>query len=171
MSQQSTPTAPWYKQPWLWFVLSPIIAAMTVGFIMLSVAIGQQRIDPPLDRESKRDGRGYVLDTSHLENAEARGISATLVLDSLTGQALVNVEGDIEEELSMIELHVKVGANQQRDHVIKLNRVGTLNSFNGNMDSLIATRSTFILIPELGDWHLRQDAYPPFDEKTIVFQP
>ncbi len=61
---------------------TPILAAMTVGFIMLSVSISQQRIDPPLNKEFVRDGRGYSIDESMIENARALGLSADLRLDT-----------------------------------------------------------------------------------------
>lgn len=171
MQQETASIPPWYKQPWLWFILTPILAAMTVGFIMLAVAIGQYRLDPPLDRDFARDGRGYVLDETKEENAERLGLSAELRLDEVTGEALLEMKGILPTELRMIELHIKVGANHMRDHVIPLHRIADLNSFNGSLKSALTTRSELILVPEVGDWHLTYVAHPPFENKIISFIP
>lgn len=171
MSQDAVQVVPWYKQPWLWFILSPILAAMTVGFIMLSVAINQQRIDPPLDREFVRDGRGYAVDEAMIENARTLGLSANLKLDTETGEALLTMQGELPADLSTLELHVKVGANQERDHIIKLHRLGDLNQFNGSLTHPITARSTFMLISPEGEWKIMRDARPPFDDKVLAFVP
>lgn len=171
MSQNAVQIAPWYKQPWLWFILTPILAAMTVGFIMLAVAINQQRIDPPLNKEFVRDGRGYAVDESMLENARALGLSANLNLDTETGEALLTMQGDLPADLSTLELHVKVGANQERDHVITLRRLGSLHQFNGSLIHPITARSTFMLISPEGKWKIMRDARPPFDDKVLTLIP
>ncbi|KGK42970.1 hypothetical protein LH51_03615 [Nitrincola sp. A-D6] len=171
MSQDSVQIIPWYKQPWLWFILTPILAAMTVGFIMLSVSITQQRIDPPLNKEFVRDGRGYAIDETMIENAKKLGLSANLKLDTETGEAILTMLGDLPANLSTLELHVKVGANHERDHVIQLHRLGNLPQFNGSLTHPITARSTFLLISPEGKWKLMLDARPPFENKVLAFIP
>lgn len=171
MSQDSVQVAPWYKQPWLWFILSPIMAAMTVGFIMLAVAINQQRIDPPLDREFVRDGRGYVIDEAMQTNAKTLGLSANLELDTETGEALLTMLGDLPTSLSTLELHIKVGANHERDHVVKLHRLGDQHQFNGSLNHSITARSTFILMSPENEWKIMHVAHPPFNDKILAFLP
>lgn len=169
MNQENT-VAPWFKQPWLWFILSPILAAMTVGFIMLSVAINQQRIDPPLDREFVRDGRGYAVDESLALKAQELGLYGELRIDLESGQAILTMQGDLSDDLGEIELHIKVGANQNLDHVVKLKRIQTLNQFNGSLVSPITARSTFILLSPEEEWKMLKDAKPPFSN-IIAFTP
>ena len=171
MSHDAATIAPWYRQPWLWFILTPILAAMVVGFIMLSVSISQQRIDPPLDREFVRDGRGYAVDESMAENARALGLSGELRLDAETGQAILNMKGSLPDNLQTIELHVKVCANQQLDHVVKLQRISNLNQFNGSLTKPITARSTFIIMSPEEAWKILQVAQPPFNNKIIAFTP
>lgn len=169
MSHEENVIAPWYKQPWLWFILTPIMAAMVVGFMLLSVAIAQYRVDPPMDREVVRDGRGYVIDDAKFGNAAKLGLEGELRVDTLTGTAMLTLKGDVPEDLQLIELHAKVGANHQLDHVIKLQRLGDLNAFNGRFETKPRVRTEFILMPEARDWHLLAVAHPPFDDKTILF--
>lgn len=163
--------APWFKQPWLWFILSPILAAMTVAFVvLLPNAIKQQQIDPPLDREFVRDGRGYAVDESLATKARELGLYGELRIDLASGQAILNMQGDLSDDLNEIELHIKVGANQNLDHVVKLKRIQTLNQFNGSLVSPITARSTFILLSPEEEWKMLKDAKPPFSN-VIAFTP
>ena len=41
---------PWYREPYVWFVLSFPIASVILGFALLYVAIGIAKIDPVLER-------------------------------------------------------------------------------------------------------------------------
>jgi hypothetical protein len=41
---------PWYREPYVWFVLSFPIASVFLGFSLLYAAIGIAKIDPVLDR-------------------------------------------------------------------------------------------------------------------------
>ncbi len=171
MSQDSTTIAPWYKQPWLWFIVSPIIAAMIVGFsILLPNAIKQQKIDPPLDREVVRDGRGYVLDDKMADNAKALGIKAEMKVDLETGQIILTILDGASDQLKELELHIKIGANHDLDHVIKLQRVETLNQYFGSLSQPINARSTFIVVANDDNWKIVQDARPPFSN-VIAFTP
>lgn len=171
MSHDSAIVAPWYKQPWLWFILSPILAAMTVAFVvLLPNAIKQQQIDPPLDREFVRDGRGYAVDESMTIKAKELGLYGELMIDMETGQIVLNMQGDITDDLKELELHIKVGANQQLDHVVKLRRIETLNQFNGSLVSPITARSTFMIVSPQEEWKMLKDARPPFSN-VIAFKP
>lgn len=170
MSHNSAVIIPWYKQPWLWFILTPILAAMTVGFIMLAVAINQQRIDPPLDREFIRDGRGYAVDETMIIKAKELDLYGELQIDLEAGQAILSMQGDIGNDISELELHIKVGANQLLDHVITLKRIETLNQFTGSLISPITARSTFIILSPEERWKMLKDARPPFSS-VIAFTP
>lgn len=171
MSHETAAIPPWYKQPWLWFILTPILAAMLVGFTMLSIAIKQQNIDPPLDREYIRDGRGYVVDDTLSAKAKELGITGDLRIDTDTGEAILNMQGGLSNELQEIELHIKVGANHRLDHVITLRRIETLNQFNGSLTKPITARSTFIIMSPDESWKVLKDAQPPFNGKVIAFRP
>jgi len=171
MSHDSTIIAPWYKQPWLWFILSPILAAMTVAFVvLLPNAIKQQQIDPPLDREFVRDGRGYVLDDKMAEYAKQLGIKGEMQIDIETGQVILTMLEGLTDSLEEIELHIKIGANHDLDHAIKLKRVATLNQFFGSLSQPINARSTFIIVSNAENWKVVKDARPPFSN-TIAFTP
>jgi hypothetical protein len=41
---------PWYREPYVWFVLSFPIASVFLGFGLLYIAIGIAKIDPVLER-------------------------------------------------------------------------------------------------------------------------
>ena len=171
MSHDSSVLTPWYKQPWLWFILSPILAAMTVAFVvLLPAAIKQQQIDPPLEREFIRDGRGYAVDESMTVKAKEMDLYGELQIDLETGQALLDMHGNISNDLKELELHIKVGANQQLDHVITLRRIDTLNQFTGSLVSPITARSTFIILSPQEGWKMLKDARPPFSN-VIAFTP
>lgn len=171
MSHDSTVAAPWFKQPWLWFILSPIIAAMTVGFVvLLPNAIKQQQIDPPLDRDFVRDGRGYVLDDKMADYAKELGIKGEMHIDVDTGQIVLTMLDGLTHDLKELDLHIKIGANHDLDHVIKLRRVETLNQFFGNLSQPINARSTFIIVSQVENWKIIKDARPPFSN-TIAFTP
>ncbi len=81
------------------------------------------------------------------------------------------MKGDLPAELATLELLVKVGANQERDHVIILHRLGDLHQFNGRLTHPITARSTFILMSPENEWKIMQVARPPFEDKVLAFIP
>lgn len=49
-SAAAGPTKPWYREPYVWFVLSFPMASVVLGFSLLYAAIGIAKIDPVLER-------------------------------------------------------------------------------------------------------------------------
>lgn len=167
----ANPVAPWYKHPWPWLFMAPIIAAMIMGFFYLNLAIKQQALDPPLSRESIRDGRGYSIDPAYTEQAALLNMRAELTFDDLTGEVIVHLQGDWPDDVTQLELHLLVGAAVQNDAVITLNRIGHLPQFNGQLSQQIHARTTLLLMDPVNGWKLRKSVQPPFTNTVIEMKP
>jgi hypothetical protein len=80
---QTQDIGPWYKQPWLWFMLAPLIAVFFYGtsYAYLSVVT----FDGMVKGDYAKTAKHFNLDTSRLDKAAAMGLSAEIILDKLTG--------------------------------------------------------------------------------------
>jgi hypothetical protein len=82
---------PWYKEPWPWFFLAPIVASMIVGFSMLGVAIDTN--DGLVTDDYYRQGVLYNENLERDEKAKELGITGALTMDELTGDVLLKKKG------------------------------------------------------------------------------
>lgn len=81
---------PWYREPWPWLLLIPIVASMIVGFSMLGVAI--QTSDGLVSDDYYRQGVLYNEVKTRDTAAQRLGIVADLMIDDLTGDVVVQID-------------------------------------------------------------------------------
>lgn len=81
---------PWYREPWPWLLLVPIVASMIVGFSMLGVAI--KTSDGLVSEDYYRQGVLYNERRVRDDAAKAMGIVADLTIDAVTGDVVVVID-------------------------------------------------------------------------------
>lgn len=81
---------PWYREPWPWLLLIPIVASMIVGFSMLGVAI--RTSDGLVSDDYYRQGVLYNEVKTRDDAAQQLGIVADLMIDEVTGDVVVQIE-------------------------------------------------------------------------------
>lgn len=76
-SAVSNKKKPWYRQPWLWLVLTPLIAVIIMSAISVTLAVNGA--DTLVRGNYKKEGRLYVSteESSAVDDAAAASESAT----------------------------------------------------------------------------------------------
>ena len=83
MSNTNEALRPWYRQPWLWFLLTPLIAVFIVGtsYAYLSVVT----FDGMVKGDYAKSAKSFNIDASRLTQAATLGLTAELHVDEVTG--------------------------------------------------------------------------------------
>ena len=92
---------PWYKEPWPWLLMAPIVTTMIVGFSMLGVAI--KTSDGLVTDDYYREGVLYNENKARDDLAKTMGISGLLTMDEITGDILLMMEFGQAEPVARIE--------------------------------------------------------------------
>lgn len=161
--------APWYKQPWLWFILAPLIVVVFVGMTLLYLAI--TTADGLVTSDHSRVVRGYEVDSTKSRAAAEMGISANLQLDNLTGDLMLLLKSDQSERPNELILDIASPTHKKYDQTITLKKVPSSEAYTGSLKSALQGKRNIILEPVDGSWRLSTQSYPPYDQKTIELTP
>lgn len=155
MSKQNPAVAPWYKQPWLWFILAPLIAVFIYGFAFLYISIVTH--DGIVKDDYYKEARGYHVDDSRQQYTRELGLSGDLIFDLLTGDVVINLSGNLESMPEFLTLGIIHPTHQNYDQSLTLrNQPGTSN-FIGSLQGKILGKRYMTLTPEDGSWRLRSE--------------
>jgi uncharacterized protein len=111
----------WYREPWAWFILTPLIVIVIVCFIYGSVA-WRYADDRVVDNYYK-EGRliNARLDEDLLAGELA--LSAKLMFDASIGELAIILENNAQEYPDAIYLEMSHASDQSQDHKITLQHV------------------------------------------------
>ena len=111
----------WYREPWAWFILTPLIVIVIVCFIYGSVA-WRYADDRVVDNYYK-EGRliNVRLDEDLLAGELA--LSAELVFDASIGELTIILENNTQEYPEAIYLEMSHASDQSQDHKLTLQHV------------------------------------------------
>ena len=103
-----TDTKPWYRQIWPWFIISLPLSSVIAGLSTLYIAINTD--DSLVKDDWYKEGKAINRRVEFDQNAAALGITATLRLDQLTGEVMLDLaylEGDYtpSKHLSLQFIH------------------------------------------------------------------
>ena len=91
MNQPATPTnvTPWYKERWFWFVAGILIVGVVGPLTMVAIALHNQ--DTVVKDDWYKDGKEINMSLERDDAAKKMGISASVLVDTLTGEVNVKV--------------------------------------------------------------------------------
>lgn len=166
---QPDPIAPWYKQPWLWFILAPLIASFMYASVYISAAIFTR--DTLVRDNYYRHAKAYNQDNSQIRAAADLGIMAALKIDDVTGDVSIELTSNNDyvkpENLSLELVHATLA---DRDFSINLRRVRD-GFYLGSIDSKPLGKQYVILQSEDASWQIRQTIFPPYDQTQFDLIP
>lgn len=92
MSNANEAINPWYRQPWLWFLLTPLIAVFIVGtsYAYLSVVT----FDGMVKGDYAKSAKSFNIDASRLTQAQTLGLTAELYVDEVTGDMRLKMQSN-----------------------------------------------------------------------------
>ncbi|SEK78549.1 hypothetical protein SAMN05216214_10561 [Atopomonas hussainii] len=167
MNTMSKNPAPWYKQPWLLFLLGMLGFGISGGTTLLIVAINNQ--DPVLSDDYYDVGKGINQSLARESFADQLKLSADIRIDSLTGEIELQLSGLSRPE--QITLNVISPTQPDKDRTIKLTHSASEpGRYVGQLlDEIIGRRFLELLGQEGGqEWRLFDEFYLQAEQQLVL---
>jgi len=164
MTDQSTPS-PWYKQPWLWFILAPLIATLLYSTVYITAAMVTH--DGVVLEEYTKKAKAFHEDTTKTEAARSLGLYGDLRMDLLTGDINLQLNSSTDTELPQsLQLIIGHPTKASLDITVKLRQLKD-GYYAGALEAVLKGRRNLILQPADKQWQLVQEVAPPYDQQTF----
>lgn len=138
----SQPEAPWYKQFWLWFILTPLFLVFIAGFLTLYLSIKTN--DGVVVDNFYKDGKGIIV--RHEEDDFAREHQLSAQLDWDTERLTLNLSGDLSPLPEQLELLIIFPTAKSQDVTVIFQHEG-LGRYRGNLSETVIGVRQFQLQP------------------------
>lgn len=114
-------TVPWYRQPWVWFIIALPLASVIGSLTLVTIAVKNQ--DDLVRDDWYKAGRGINQDLHAEHHARELGLTARLVLEPATPAIRIEMPGgtSLPARLSLSLVHSTIAAE---DMTVILERVG-----------------------------------------------
>jgi len=170
MSQEENyANQPWYKQPWLLFILAPLFAVFIYGFFFLYMAI--VTFDGNVKDDYYKNARGIEIDTAREDKAVELNLVANARLDDLTGDVMVQLSGNLVEKPEYLTLSLIHPGHKDYDQVLTLRRLADTSAYSGNISVKLKTGKRYTIL-EAADqsWTIRNEIYPPYEQQSYEWK-
>lgn len=112
---------PWYKQPWIWFIIA--IPAVAVIFSLQFVYIAVTHQDPVVRDDWYEDGKAINQDLARSDTAVRLGLKADIRLDPETGEVLLKLNSREPVQATTLNLHFVHATIKERDQSLVLHQL------------------------------------------------
>lgn len=163
MTEQA-PVAPWYRQPWFWFLTIFPLAAIIWCTVMIIVATNMK--DTMVTDDYSKAGRGINLEIARDQKAADLGIVAQLNFDSRAVSLDLNTESG-PADFPYLVLNLFHPTLADRDRTIQFQRTGT-GHYRGQMLEDINGRWYYDLRGPDNEWRLKGEAQLPAQNGITV---
>jgi hypothetical protein len=161
---EHAPVAPWYRQPWFWFLTIFPLAAIVVCVTMIIVAANMK--DTLVTDDYSKEGRGINLEIARDEKAADLGMTAEMDFDHRTiSLDLHSSSGPVDFPYLVLNLFHPTLA--ERDRTIQFQRTGS-GHYQGKMLEDIDGRWYYDLRGPDNDWRLKGEAHLPASHGIIA---
>lgn len=166
---QPNPIAPWYKQPWLWFILAPLIATLMYSTVFISASIFTR--DTLVKDDYYKYAREVNQDNTLIQAAADLGISVVLKIDTLTGDVSIQLDSiDKAVQPQQLKLELVHATLADRDIQVNLRQVRD-GLYLGSLPAKPLGKQYVIVQPDDLSWQLRQTIFPPYEDNQFDLIP
>ncbi|SHE57320.1 hypothetical protein SAMN02745148_00678 [Modicisalibacter ilicicola DSM 19980] len=161
----TTQTRPWYKEFWPWFLLGILGLAVAMGTTFLVVSITS--FDGMVVDDYYKEGLAINQTLEQDRRAAELGLVATLRIDELTGDVVVNLEGEARPE--QLQLDLIFPSRGDRDQRVTLEQVRGAQ-YVGQLPRALQYRWYVQLQPQTDtpEWRLLGEIELPQQEPLIL---
>ncbi len=165
MTDQST--APWYKQPWLWFILAPLIATLLYSTVYITASVVTH--DGVVLEEYSKKAKAFHEDKTRTLAAKELGLNGKLRFDLITNDISVQLNSTKDAELpKQLQLTIGHPTKSSLDIQVSLRELQK-GHYVGELKGSMKGRKTLILSPPDNSWLLVNEAEPPYDQQSFSF--
>ncbi len=156
MNEQTS--KPWYREFWVWLVLSPLILTVVVSFVMVSTAV--RHADDTVSDTYYKDSRMYHFTADQDKRAVALGLASMVQFDRADNTLILELNGDLEyPQRLLLTLSHPVEADLDRHILLEQLSAGR---YAGTVPGELQHRWYLRLMPELNpqqhqkaEWRLK----------------
>jgi len=152
---------PWYKQPWLWFILSVPIASVILSSIMVTVAVVGK--DSLVSDNYYKDGMGINQTIEQDRLAVQLSIVPSVTIQDKT--VIINIQSDKMPTQAFLTLKLLHPTVSEKDQTIRL--LPTENGFIGDLPNTAEGRRYLDLYGFDNSWRIREEVYLPLNKHTL----
>jgi hypothetical protein len=152
-----TPVAPWYRQPWFWFLTIAPLAAITWSMTMLVVAVNME--DSMVSDDYSKEGRGINLEIARDVRAAELELEANIRFD---GRQL-SLDLNSTEDFPYLILNLFHPTLDKYDRVVQFRRE-SMGKYKALMNEGIEGRWYYDLRGPANEWRLKGEAVLPADK-------
>lgn len=157
MSNSNPAIAPWYKQPWLWFILAPLIAVFIYGFTFLYLSIVTH--DGVVKDDYYKVARGYNVDSERAKYTRELGMKGSIKMDLLTGDIVLQLDGKLQEKPTFLHLDIIHPTHKNYDQSITLKQQPGTFAYLGSLTGNLLGKRYLAITPEDKVWRLRTEIF------------
>ena len=162
MTDTNTPsTNPWYKQPWLWFILSVPIASVILSSIMVSVAVIGK--DSLVSDNYYKDGMGINQTIEQDKLAVQLNIIPVVTIQDTT--VTVKIQSEAMPTQAFLTLKLLHPTVSEKDLTIRL--LPTPDGFIGDLPNKAEGRRYLDLYGFDNSWRIREEVYLPLNQHIL----
>ncbi|AOY87380.1 nitrogen fixation protein FixH [Marinobacter salinus] len=163
MTEQA-PVAPWYRQPWFWFLTIFPLAAIIWCISMIIVATNMK--DTMVTDDYSKQGRGINLEIARDQKAADLGMMAELNFDNRNISLNLNTDNG-PADFPYLVLNLFHPTLADRDRTIQFQRTGT-GHYRGQMLDDINGRWYYDLRGPDNKWRLKGETQLPAENGITV---
>jgi hypothetical protein len=157
----SSSKKPWYKEPWLWLVLSVPIASVILSSIMVSVAVIGK--DSLVSDNYYKDGMGINQTINQDRLAKQLNIVPIVTIKEKT--VFINIQSDKMPTQAFLTLKLVHPTVSDKDINIRL--LPTEKGFIGDLPNAVEGRRYLDLYGFDDSWRIREEVYLPLNQHTL----
>ncbi|RTE67642.1 hypothetical protein EH243_01460 [Amphritea opalescens] len=158
---------PWYKQPWLWFILAPLIATVLYSTVYITASVVTN--DGVVLEEYTKSAKSFHEGSSLKEAAQALGLNGTLRFDTVAGDINLELLSSTDASLpAQLKLVIGHPTKASLDINVTLNQIRP-GYYGGELQSVLKGNKRLIISPLDKQWELVNEAQPPYDQQSFTF--
>ncbi|HEY8569833.1 FixH family protein [Microbulbifer sp.] len=150
-NNNSDAPAPWYREPWFWLVMAPLVLVVITSFIMVSIAV--RHSDDVVSDTYYKESRLYHYSAEQDQHARELNMAGVLLFSPEDKVVTLDLRGDIDyPEKLLLSLSHPVEADLD-DHVV-LEQV-SIGRYRGQVHVPLQHRWYLQVSPELNPEEFR----------------
>lgn len=158
---------PWYKQPWLWFIIAPLIATVLYSTVYITASVVTN--DGVVLEEYTKRAKAFHEDNRLEEVAVQLGLSGTLRFDTVASDINLELISAKEETLpEQLELTIGHPTKASLDVTTTLRQLQP-GHYVGELQTSLNGNRKLIISPADKKWQLIKEIEPPYDQQSFTF--
>ncbi|MGM0767310.1 MAG: FixH family protein [Pseudomonadota bacterium] len=155
---------PWYRQPWLWFLIAFPLASITWCTIAITVAMNTE--NAMVTDDYAKEGRGINMQIARDQKAKDLGLQGEFAFSEREVRLSLTSSAE-QADYPYLILNLFHPTIAEKDRTIQFTRTGE-NTYRATLNQEVSGRWYFDLRSPDNDWRLKGETSLPSDDTIQV---